>query len=86
MKEIEAPLSTIKQRKGRLGRTSFQGEYYLCSENRDNREEYHQSELEKIDLTNIYYSLLRIQKDCKAVEIILNRIPKKDKLTFSKKI
>ncbi len=58
MTEMIAPQSTLQQRRGRLGRLKKEGIYYLCSELNDHTLEYHSSELEKIDLTDVIWHLV----------------------------
>jgi ERCC4-related helicase len=59
IREIPAPKSTLIQRKGRLGRLNTVGTYILCSEKNNHTKEYHDSELEKIELSDIYFGILK---------------------------
>ena len=86
MLEIFAPLSTIKQRKGRLGRLNKIGDYYLCNSKSQHTKEYHASELEKLDLTDVYFNLLCKLNDSVQVKDILSRIPTSNELELQNKI
>lgn len=86
--DIRAPDSTLSQRKGRLGRLQTIGTYYLCSDKALHTLPFLESEIEKMDILDVYFSVLRCTKDLDTsyVKKVMEAIPVNNENILKEKI